>query len=69
MYKATVSTKGQIVIPADLRKRLSLNRGATLRLYLDGRKIVAVPEVDDPVSHGLGLLKAANKEERGNGAV
>ena len=57
MYKATLSTRGQIVIPAEMRKKLSLLPGASFRLYEHGDKIVIVREVKDPVLHGLGILK------------
>lgn len=57
MYKATLSSRGQIVIPAELRKKLSLKAGASFRVYDQGEKIVLIREVEDPVTQGLGLLK------------
>jgi|LSQX01.1.fsa_nt_gb AbrB family looped-hinge helix DNA binding protein len=65
MYKATLSSRGQIVIPAEMRKKLSLKAGASFRLYDHGEKIVLIREVEDPVVQGLGLLKrqASSQEE------
>ncbi len=57
MYRCTLSARGQIVIPAEMRKKMSLVAGASFRLYDQGGKIVLVREVEDPADHGLGLLK------------
>lgn len=42
---ATVSSKGQVVIPADLRRKLGLTQGSILRFVLDGDsvRLMAVP--------------------------
>ncbi len=56
MYRVTVSSKGHVVIPVVLRKKLALGHGTGLRVYEQGGKIILVPEVSDPVGHGLGLL-------------
>lgn len=61
MAKATVSKKGQVVIPAGIRRRLGIvsgtrldfeREGATIRVKVEG----AVPHAD--VAAGYGLLKA-----------
>jgi AbrB family looped-hinge helix DNA binding protein len=67
VYRATLSARGQIVIPAELRKRLSLLPGASFRLYDKGDKIVLIRETKDPVGQGFGILKkeAAPLEEKG----
>ncbi len=57
MHRVTVSAKGQVVIPAELRRKLGLSPGAHLRLYESGSKVVLVPELDDPVGAGFGFLK------------
>ncbi|NLA59609.1 MAG: AbrB/MazE/SpoVT family DNA-binding domain-containing protein [Firmicutes bacterium] len=57
MLKVTMSAKGQIVIPAEVRRRLSLKAGTHLRVYEGDGKIVLVPEVEDPVSAGLGFFR------------
>jgi len=57
VLRVTMSAKGQIVIPAEVRRKLSLKAGAHLRVYDEGGKILLVPEVEDPVSSGLGFLR------------
>jgi AbrB family looped-hinge helix DNA binding protein len=57
LLKVTMSTRGQIVIPAEVRRRLGLKTGTRLRVYDSDGKIVLVPEIEDPVSAGLGFLK------------
>jgi AbrB family looped-hinge helix DNA binding protein len=52
---ATMSTKGQVVVPMAVRERLKLLPGALLRFTVDaGRilvEIVEKPETHDPVAH------------------
>ncbi|MDP2989606.1 MAG: AbrB/MazE/SpoVT family DNA-binding domain-containing protein [Kiritimatiellota bacterium] len=38
-----LSSKGQLVIPGDVRKRLGLRRGAKLALFADGKHILLKP--------------------------
>ena len=57
MLRVTMSAKGQVVIPAELRRRLSLSPGSHLRLYESGAKMVLVPERSDPIGEGLGFLR------------
>ena len=42
-FSATVSSKGQVVIPSDVRKRLGLVQGSLLRFVMeqDGVRLVA----------------------------
>lgn len=39
----TVSTKGQISIPIDIRKRLGIEEGTKISIYCDGNNIVLKP--------------------------
>ncbi|MEK7328748.1 MAG: AbrB/MazE/SpoVT family DNA-binding domain-containing protein [Chloroflexota bacterium] len=57
MTIATVSSKGWIVIPADLRKKYDLRPGARIVLVDYGGVIAIVPARDNPVKEGVGLLK------------
>ncbi len=57
MAIATVSSKGWIVIPADLRKKYDLRSGARVVLVDYGGVIAIVPARDNPVKEGVGLLK------------
>ena len=55
IVKATV--KGQIVIPADIRKKFRIVRGTRLNVYEQGKKIIAEPLQNNPVEEGRGMLK------------
>lgn len=44
---ATVSSKGQIVIPGDVRKRLGLVQGSILRFVLDADGVHLLPAAGD----------------------
>ena len=39
----TVSSKGQVVLPADMRKKLSIGSGAKLAVYASGDVIILKP--------------------------
>lgn len=56
MLTTTVTSKGQVVIPASLRKKLRIQRGAKLGVSeKDGQIIMEVLE-DDPIKAGRGML-------------
>lgn len=44
---AIVSSKGQVVIPADVRKRLGLVQGSVLRFVLDAGGVHLLPAAGD----------------------
>jgi AbrB family looped-hinge helix DNA binding protein len=51
------STKGQVVIPAELRKELGIRPGTRLGVRAVAGTIVLTPLGDDPIAAGLGMLK------------
>jgi len=55
---ATVRTlsKGQIVIPSDIRKRYRIEPGTELQVMEYGGIIYLIPPVEDPVKAACGLL-------------
>lgn len=55
---ATVKTlsKGQIVIPADIRKRHHIKPGSVLQIMEYGNIIYLIPPVEDPVKEACGFL-------------
>ncbi len=57
MYTATVSTKGWVVIPKELREKHGLKEGARVRVVEYGDLIILVPIPDDPVAALHGLLE------------
>lgn len=51
-----VSTKGQVVIPAELRKRHHLEPGENVRIFEYGELICIAPLVRDAVEAAYGAL-------------
>jgi AbrB family looped-hinge helix DNA binding protein len=74
MTVATISSKGWIVIPNELRKKYRLSAGDKVALVDYGGVLSIVPAMTDPVAEAAGLLKgdrslthallAARAEER-----
>lgn len=44
---ALVSSKGQVVIPSDVRRVLGLTQGSVLRFVVDGDKVQLLPATGD----------------------
>jgi len=44
---ATVSSKGQVVIPAEVRKRLGFTQGSVVRFVLDAEGVRLLPAAGD----------------------
>lgn len=53
----TVSSKGWIVIPAEFRKKYRLQPGSKVRMVDYGGVLAVVPELQDAVAQGYGMLK------------
>ncbi|MCD6295762.1 MAG: AbrB/MazE/SpoVT family DNA-binding domain-containing protein [Deltaproteobacteria bacterium] len=55
---ATVKTlsKGQIVIPVDIRKRYRIEPGSELQIMEYGGIIYLIPPVEDPIKDACGFL-------------
>jgi len=60
-HTTTVTTKGQVVIPATLRKKLNLRKGAKLSVSEKDGKIVFEPIETDPVAAGRGMLSTRGR--------
>jgi AbrB family looped-hinge helix DNA binding protein len=58
MYTATVSTKGWVVIPKDLREKYGLKKGSRVQVVDYGEALALVPLPDDPVEALHGMLEA-----------
>ena len=54
---ATISSKGQIVIPADLRKRYALREGSTITFQEEGGRLVLEPSNFDAIYALQGSLR------------
>lgn len=59
VVKATV--KGQVLIPASLRRKYKIGRGTPLRVYGKKNHIVLEPLGQDPVEEGRGMLKTRGR--------
>ena len=57
MTTLTISKKGWIVIPAKMRQKYNLLPGTQVVIVDYGGVLSIVPAVEDPVSHGKGLLR------------
>jgi len=60
-YNMTISRatiKGQVIIPANLRKKFNIQKGTRLAIMEgEGQVIVIRPLPDDPVAASRGMLK------------
>ncbi len=53
----TISNKGWVVIPAELRKKYNLAPGTGVMLVDYGGVLALIPAAPDPIKKGRGLLK------------
>jgi AbrB family looped-hinge helix DNA binding protein len=53
----TISEKGWVVIPAELRKKYQLTPGSEVIIVDYGGVLAIVPATRDPIQQGRGLLK------------
>jgi AbrB family looped-hinge helix DNA binding protein len=59
IVKATV--KGQILIPAPLRRKYKIGRGTPLRVYGGKNRIILEPVARDLVEEGRGILRTRGR--------
>jgi AbrB family looped-hinge helix DNA binding protein len=57
MSTAKISSKGWLVIPAELRKKYRLESGQYVKVVDYGGVLALVPQGADPIAEGMGLLK------------
>jgi len=53
---ATISTKGQLVIPAEMRASLGISAGSRVIITLDGDKLVLKPVTERLVDETMGMF-------------
>ena len=56
MNTVKVLTKGQIVIPAMIRKKYNIQPGSALQLFEYGNLLYLVPPVKDPIQDAMGCI-------------
>ncbi len=57
--EATVAERGQITLPKQVRDALGLIKGTTLKVELDGGRIILRKDVKDALSRARGRFKLA----------
>ena len=57
MNTSTLSEKGWVVIPQDLRRRYGLKKGDRVHIIDYGGVISIVPAAEAPIKDSLGMLK------------
>jgi AbrB family looped-hinge helix DNA binding protein len=55
--QGTVSEKGWVVIPKQIRERLGLKKGSKVDFVDLGGHVYFMPAIEDPIRYGRGLLK------------
>jgi len=55
--EAIVAERGQITLPKAVRDALGLTKGSTLKVELDGGRIILRKNVDDAISRARGRFK------------
>ena len=65
MVITKATSKGQVVIPAELRKKCNIRKGTRLAISAgEGNVILVRPVPDDPVEASRGILKGKNSLTR-----
>ncbi|MFZ2197115.1 MAG: AbrB/MazE/SpoVT family DNA-binding domain-containing protein [Thermodesulfovibrionales bacterium] len=57
MTIVTTTEKGQVVIPADIRKRHHIAKGTKLAIFEKGNEIIIRPLLREPVKDARGFFK------------
>lgn len=57
MTNVTVSAKGWVVIPAELRKKYGIKPGSKLQIVDYGGALELIPVPDNPIEAAAGMLK------------
>ena len=60
---ATLSTKGQIVIPEKIREEMNLKPGVRITVEKLDRNILLIPEFEDPVKSLCGITKGLFEDD------
>jgi AbrB family looped-hinge helix DNA binding protein len=57
MATVTVSKKGWVVIPREIRQRYKIQPGDKVHIIDYAGRIAIIPAADDPIAAGRGMLK------------
>jgi len=61
MSTTTATVKGQVTIPAAMRKKLNIRQGTRMSVLEKNGKIIMEPLPDDVLKAGRGMLKSRGK--------
>lgn len=64
MATHSVSNKGWVVIPAELRKKYGLKPGTEVRIVDYGGVLAIVPVLQEPIKQAAGMLMTGKKLTR-----
>lgn len=59
MTDLTISSKGWVVIPAELRKKYNLEPGSAVRMVDYGGVLAIIPSLPDPIEQAAGMIKGS----------
>jgi len=59
---SSVSPKGQITVPAEMRRALGIAPGGKVRFVLKGKQVLIEPYEEPPLSSLFGLAKAGKSQ-------
>jgi AbrB family looped-hinge helix DNA binding protein len=59
----TVSTRGQTVIPSEIRRRYHIGHKTRLEFIDTGKEIIMVPVPPDSFTHSRGILKGVSTRD------
>ena len=65
MTIVTTTEKGQVVIPADIRKRHRIVKGTKLAIFEKGSEIIIRPLLREPIRDARGLFKGGKSALQG----
>ena len=55
------TVKGQVLIPAEIRRRFNIRRGTSLNVYADAERIYLEPVSEDLVEESKGFLSTRGR--------
>jgi AbrB family looped-hinge helix DNA binding protein len=61
-HRTVVSSKGQVVIPSELRQQLGLKKGTPAIWSADGDRLILTPMTERRIDEIMGFLKPAPGE-------
>ncbi|HET56440.1 MAG TPA: AbrB/MazE/SpoVT family DNA-binding domain-containing protein [Ignavibacteria bacterium] len=61
MNTTIVTTKGQIVIPAEIRKKYGIEVGTKIRFDVEDGEIKLIPITEEVIKNNIGMLKSKGK--------